>query len=154
MEILGKHIIVKNVPQKRVTESGIIIPDSVVLETNEAEVIEVGQDCPVNVGDIVLISPALPLPLDDKLVITYNDVKYNLTTDEVVGDNLVVKLVVEEKVGNIFLPAAKKTPFVIGEKGELNGKSIKGETMMIQPGNVCKFNEFNIIYKNDVLCII
>lgn len=147
MEILGDYIIGKFKEQERVTASGIIIPDCIELKTSVVVVKEVGLDSPVQVGDEVLITGD-PLQLDDLVLFGYNAIRYNLTKDELVGDNLLVKFEVEEKIGELFLPEAKRTNRALVIKGENEGKMV-----WLVPGNMVAHGEYHIVFKGDVIAV-
>lgn len=152
MEILGDYIIGTYKEQERVTASGIIIPDSVELKTSIVVVKETGLDCPVEVGDEVLITGD-PLALGNLVLFPYNSIRYNLTKDELVGENLLVKFEVEEKIGQLYLPDAKRTNRAVVIKGKNGNEDLTGKTVGIIPGNMVAHGEYHIVFKGDLILI-
>lgn len=154
MEILGDYIIGTYKEQERVTASGIIIPDSVELETSTVVVKETGLNCPVEAGEEVLVTGD-PLELGKLVLFPYDSIRYNLTKDELVGENLLVKFEVEEKIGQLYLPEAKRTnrAVVIKGKGGYGNEDLTGKTVGLIPGNMVAHGEFHIVFKGDLILV-
>jgi len=144
MEIVGKYNLYRKIEAERVTASGIIIPDTVVIPSSRYECVGVGEGSMVDIGQEVLALNVNELEYEGMYLIPHENVRYNLSMGAVLPGYSVVKWVERKRDSGIILPEAVET-----QRVEVIGGLHAGKEGVIRPGRVLDMGGGKFIIDND-----
>lgn len=147
MEIIGEYNLYTKIEKERVMESGIIIPDMVVLPSNEYECVVTGAGSMVDVGHRVLALNINELDLGqgNGVLLPHENIFYNLSMDCPLPSFSLVKWI-ERPRKQIILPESYGGDT---QRVEILRGIYAGKVGIIRSGRVLDFGENKFVIDND-----